>query len=214
MVDETTPDWAQIEADFRAGVKSLRQIASEHGISEGAIRKRAKKEDWDRDLSAKISAKADALVRKDAVRSEVRSESRVPENEIIEANAALQAQVRREQRKDISRARNLVMTLFNELEAQTLSGDLLEQLASALQGEDESAGSSKRMELFNKVVSLSGRTTTMKSLSDSLKTLVGLERQAFNIPDEAPKGGDNQLTAEQRRARIAQLQAKLDGTDG
>ncbi|MNK86991.1 hypothetical protein D3C87_1069170 [compost metagenome] len=54
-------DWPVIEADYRAGIKSLRQIASQQGVSEGAIRKRAKKEDWQRDLAAKIQAKAEAL---------------------------------------------------------------------------------------------------------------------------------------------------------
>jgi hypothetical protein len=37
---KTTPDWEAIESAYRAGVMSLREIASQHGISEGAIRKR------------------------------------------------------------------------------------------------------------------------------------------------------------------------------
>mgnify|MGYP001581759619 CR=1 FL=1 len=44
------PQWERIELDYRAGIKSLRQIAAEQGISEGAIRKRAKRDDWSRDL--------------------------------------------------------------------------------------------------------------------------------------------------------------------
>lgn len=32
------PDWEAIETAYRAGVMSLREIASQHGISEGAIR--------------------------------------------------------------------------------------------------------------------------------------------------------------------------------
>lgn len=72
------PDWERIELDYRAGIKPLRQIASENGISEGAIRKRAKRDDWSRDLSVKIQTKAEELVRKDAVRSEVRTESKLP----------------------------------------------------------------------------------------------------------------------------------------
>lgn len=30
------PDWEAIETAYRAGVMSLREIASQHGISEGA----------------------------------------------------------------------------------------------------------------------------------------------------------------------------------
>ncbi len=43
-----TPDWEAIETAYRAGVMSLREIASQHRISEGAIRKRAKRDDWSR----------------------------------------------------------------------------------------------------------------------------------------------------------------------
>lgn len=73
------PDWERIELDYRAGIKSLRQIAGEHGVSEGAIRKRAKRDDWTRDLNAKIQSKADELVRKESVRTLVRTEKPISE---------------------------------------------------------------------------------------------------------------------------------------
>src|SRR5688572_25001850 len=86
--DKPTPIWPVIEADYRAGVKSVRQIAGEHGISEGAIRKRAKAQEWSRDLSGQIQAKAEALVRMEAVRTTGTQErERVPEAEVIKANA-------------------------------------------------------------------------------------------------------------------------------
>lgn len=62
-----------IELDYRIGIKSLHQISGECGVTEGAIRKRAKRDHWTRDLSEMIKMKADFLVRKDAVRSVVRS---------------------------------------------------------------------------------------------------------------------------------------------
>ena len=58
--------WERIEPDYRAGIKSLRQIAAEQGISEGATRKRAKRDDWSRDLLERIQDKAEQLVRKNA----------------------------------------------------------------------------------------------------------------------------------------------------
>ncbi|WP_454723693.1 hypothetical protein [Delftia acidovorans] len=58
--------WERIEPDYSAGIKSLRQIAAEQGISEEAIRKRAKLDDWSRDLLERIQDKAEQLVRKDA----------------------------------------------------------------------------------------------------------------------------------------------------
>lgn len=41
-----TPDWEAIETAYRAGVMSLRDIGAQYGVSEGAIRKKAKKLDW------------------------------------------------------------------------------------------------------------------------------------------------------------------------
>lgn len=41
-------DWERIEGDYRAGILSLREIAEAGGCTEGAIRKRAKRDGWDR----------------------------------------------------------------------------------------------------------------------------------------------------------------------
>ena len=54
---KTAPDWERIEADYRAGLLSVREIAASQGITHGAINKRAKRDGWERDLSAKIKAK-------------------------------------------------------------------------------------------------------------------------------------------------------------
>jgi predicted DNA-binding protein YlxM (UPF0122 family) len=81
------PDWEAIETAYRAGMMSLREIASQHGISEGAIRKRAKRDDWSRDLAAKVKERADDLVRKAEVRKQVRTETTLSERVLIEATA-------------------------------------------------------------------------------------------------------------------------------
>ena len=46
------PDWERIEFDYRVGLKTLRQIAGENGISHGAINKRAKRDGWERARTA------------------------------------------------------------------------------------------------------------------------------------------------------------------
>jgi len=66
------PDWEKIEADYRAGVLSLREIADANpGVNHVAIARRAKRDGWSRDLSAKIRAKADALVTERTVTADV-----------------------------------------------------------------------------------------------------------------------------------------------
>ncbi len=179
----SSPDWEQIENAYRAGVLSLREIASAHGITEGAIRKRAKRDGWSRDLTAKIKSKADDLVRNSAVRSEVRTESSVPDRVLIEANAEVIATIRLEHRSDISRSRNLVIKLLEELESQTENRDLYDQLGDLMRKPDDK-GMDKLNDLYHKVISLSSRSSTIKTLSDSLKTLVGLERQAYGMDEE------------------------------
>ncbi|MGG7725858.1 hypothetical protein PGN57_09525 [Klebsiella aerogenes] len=178
------PDWEAIETAYRAGVMSLREIASQHGISEGAIRKRAKRDDWSRDLNAKIQQKADDLVRKQEVRKQVRNESTLTERVLIEATAEVIATVRMEHRGDIRRARELTNTLFDELGAQCADVSALKQLGDIMFDPDDK-GRDRLNEIYQKVISLPSRIKSMKDLSDSLKTLIGLEREAYSIENKA-----------------------------
>ena len=112
-------DWERIELDYRAGIKTLRQIADEHGISHVAVAKRAKRDGWTRDLAGKIQAKADELVNKSLVTSAVTAQTKIAEKSVIDANAQAVADIRLAHRSDIRRARNLTNSLLAELEAQT-----------------------------------------------------------------------------------------------
>lgn len=205
------PDWERIELDYRAGVRSLREIAAEHGISEGAIRKRAKRFGWERDLSAKIQAKADDLVRKEAVRTEVRADS-TTEREIVDANAQAIMQVRLAHRRDIQRTRTVVMTMMAELEASCTAEtvEMLVSLGEMMRNEDEH-GRDKLNDLYQAIVSLPGRAKTMKDLAASLATLIDKEREAYSIGAKvAADGGDapvagKTLTDAERAVRLSRL---------
>ena len=185
-----SPDWEAIESAYRAGLMSIREIASQHGITHGAINKRAKRDGWERDLKAKIKAKADALVSKREVSKQVSTEAATNERILIEANAEVIANVRMEHRGDIRRARNIASSLFGELEAQCADVGALEQLGDLMLSPDDK-GQDKLNEIYHKVISMPGRVKSMKDLSDTLKTLIGLERQAYDIDgptgDEASK---------------------------
>lgn len=178
--EKKTRDWERIEAQYRANTLSLREIASEHGITEGAIRKKAKAEGWERDLSAKVKAKADALVRKEQVRSEVRNGVSETEKQVVEVEAQVQARIRLSHRKDIERNRNLLRKLVDELEHQTDNMDLLRQLGEVMYAPDDK-GKDRLNEIYHTIISLPERTKTMKALGETLKVLIGLEREAFGI---------------------------------
>lgn len=53
-------DQEAVEADYRAGRLTLREIGALHGCSEGYVRKLARDRGWKRDLSEKIAAQARA----------------------------------------------------------------------------------------------------------------------------------------------------------
>jgi hypothetical protein len=71
MLDETTiidtanqtapgPDWAHVQADFEAGKLSVREIARRAGVSDTAVRKRAKANGWKTGLQLGLHHAADA----------------------------------------------------------------------------------------------------------------------------------------------------------
>ncbi|MGZ0799630.1 hypothetical protein ACXNAL_00140 [Kluyvera ascorbata] len=179
------PDWEAIETAYRAGVMSLREIASQHSISEGAIRKRAKRDDWSRDLNAKVKERADDLVRKAEVRKQVRTETALTERVLIEATAEVIATVRMEHRGDIRRARTLANVLFDELEAECADVEALRKLGVLMLEPDEN-GRDRLNELYHAIISMPERVKSMKALSETLKNLIGLERQAYSM-DEGEK---------------------------
>jgi hypothetical protein len=178
-------DWERIESEFRTASQSVREIAVAHGITEGAIRKRAKRDGWERDLSAKVRAKADALVRKELVRNEVRTETPT-ERESVEIGAQVEARIRIAHRSDITRMRVLVIRLLAECEAESADPLLFADLGELMKKPDE-RGVDKLNEVYMKTISLPQRIKGVKELAEALKVLIGLEREAYGIrPLEEP----------------------------
>ena len=183
-----TPDWEAIETAYRAGMMSLREIAAQHGISEGAVRKRAKRGDSSRDLAAKVKERADDLVRKAEVRKQVRTETALSERVLIEATAEVVAAVRMEHRGDIRRAREITNALFDELGAECADVDSLRKLGELMLSPDEN-GRDKLNEIYHSIISMPERVKAVKALSEALKNLIGLERQAYGI--DGPEGDNS-----------------------
>ena len=49
--------WRKVEAAYRAGVLTVTEIAKQAGLSDTAIHKRAKKNGWTRDLTARVRSR-------------------------------------------------------------------------------------------------------------------------------------------------------------
>lgn len=199
-------DWERVESDYRAGLLSVREIAAAHGISHTYINTRAKKFGWTRDLSKRIQDKAESLVSKAVVSTTVSTSARLETDAaVVAANAEIVASVRLNQRKDISRFRALALSLLAELEGASADPGLFEDLGVLLRQDDEK-GQDKRNDLYNKVISSAGRIDSTKKLAETLKILIGLEREAYGIADAPAKNeaAENLANAlEQARKRVA-----------
>ena len=183
-------DWERIELDYRAGAMSLREIAANHpGTNHVAIARRAKTEGWTRDLSERIKAKAEDLVTRAAVTADVTANRAVTEKQVVEANAQDQASVRLSQRKDIQRKRAIVASLMDELETQVGPDNaaLLADLGDMLRSPDEN-GQDKLNDLYRKIISLPERARTAKTLAETLRIAVDMERQAFGMDAKGADG--------------------------
>ncbi|EPG6064992.1 hypothetical protein PT411_003772 [Proteus mirabilis] len=187
------PDWEAIESAYRAGVMSIREIASQYEITHQAISKRAKKEGWERDLKAKVKARAENLVAKREVASLVATEKAISERQLIEANAEVIANVRMEHRGDIRRARELTNNLFDELSAECADVPALRKLGELMFSPDDNRRD-KLNEIYHSIISLPERVKSAKALSETLKNLVGLERQAYGLDDIQPNKTASQLS--------------------
>lgn len=169
------------------------QLAAEYEVATGvsvthaAINKHFKKLGVPRDLRAKIQAKAAAMVSAAMVSGKVSIDTIPADAEIINRCAIDVATVQLSHRTDIRRYRDLCQSMMIELEAETQNMELFANLGEILATSDENT--SKLNEIYRKVISLPQRIDGVKKLAETLKTLIGLEREAFGIDERKPMDG-------------------------
>lgn len=168
MAEKLNIDIDELEKAYRSGVKSLRNIAKDFGISEAVIRKYANNREWSRDLSARIKAKAEEIVRNTAVRESVRTDlARITENEIIKSSAELQAGAILEESEEIKRLKRLSDGFELELAA-----------------------------LSDAEMDLEKRTRVLKSLTDIKEKIINLRRRNLGINDNSNGEADKEPITE------------------
>lgn len=144
---KTSSEWDRIGLEYLAGEDSIREIADRHGISEAAIRKKAKAEGWVRAVRTPQPAHFCVLSR-----PEPASEAVVP---IGPAEIP-------------DRGRELLGRMLEELDTATSRpGELDYLIEVACAGDDDD----KRSDALLKVMSLGGRAATLKTLATAYKTL-------------------------------------------
>lgn len=191
-------DWESIERDYRAGILSIREIARQHGVTEGPIRRKANQQGWQRDLTKRVKARAQEKLSSATDAGDARDAekdappTREQEERAVEENAERVTSVVQTHRQDVRRGRELVETMFGELmracEMPNLSG-------AAEQHIQDEGLSPNQATAVRKAVSLPGRAGTMRDLTQSIQRLISLERQAYKLDNDDDGSDDGGLAS-------------------
>jgi len=190
--DRKPADWEAIEREFRAGQLSVREIARQHGISHAAINKRAKLEGWTKNLAAKVRQEVSNRLVSTSVSSGNAREA-------VDTAAARGVELVRQHQSSLGRANRIAETLMAELQRGC---DRLDEIEEAIEEETGDDQNSNRRNAMLKAVSLPSRAATLRELSQTLKNLIPLERQAFNLDEP---GDDEPATKSDVRTALAKL---------
>lgn len=194
--------WDQIERDYRAGLKSLSQIAREHEVSRDRIKRRADKEGWERNLSQKINEAAKNKLNELSAQTVAELPEAETEEErnrqIVELAAQTQVELVRHHREDIGTMRHI---------SRKMMGKLDEALDKGLQvtSVDEQGEPTGEPMFIGMDLETAGKV--FNNLTNGYQRLVQLERQAFGM-DEKDKGGD---ASSEMQTAFEMILAKKDG---
>lgn len=188
-------DWEKIEAEYRTGRFSNRQLETMYGPSEATIRNRAKKFGWKKDLTDAVRTRTKEMTtagQADGIDSS--GAERPTDEQIIEAAAATGASIVFQHRSYAKRGREVIGKLLDRLEGQLAR----EKITISSFGKESEIDIP--LDYVGKVVN---------SATQSLERIVKIERQAFNLDADADskenpseKLTDDELDAEIER-RIA-----------
>jgi hypothetical protein len=158
-------DWEAIEREYRAGQLSVNEIAKGAGLTEGAIRKRAKRDGWTRALVERVrKAVREQLARADGTscdgtRDGTNLQRTRTDAEIVQAASMRGVEVVTSHRSDLRQLTEMKRTIAERLEAH-LNGEPVDK---AFIGDKESPG-----DLLEKLSRVTAR-------------MIPLERQAYNL---------------------------------
>lgn len=182
-------DWEKIERDYRAGLLSVREIGRQHGCSGVAIAKRAKRDGWHRDLTAKVQQRVRVKIGLHSVASEQVFEN---ENQIVEEASERAARVVEGHLARAQRLTRLVDRALAEMEAHFGDDDERAQRAAAL--------------LFpTKGDSL---TSHLRATGMLIERVARLERQALNLDVE--QGIDHEQEVTTLAERLLKAQREME----
>lgn len=185
-------DWSAIEADYRTGKYSNRELSRIHGPSEGAIRKRAKQYSWQKDLSGEVrkATRAKAITASVAKRAKDKGEepkAQLDDREIVEAAAEYSAEIIMAHQQRIERWSRISEDLAERLEQQLEAGSM-----TVITKSGETASVDLQLDYISK---------TMMQGTSAVERLIKLERQAHGLDEDG--SGDTGKTLDELLAEVA-----------
>lgn len=193
--------WDGIWNRYITGLSTVADIAREFGVSETAIKNKAKEDGWVRDLAAQVNAEAakitamrEAAIETNAKRkliAEAQSNEKLPavnpnEQQIIEIVAERQVDIVFQERKDVAIARSVATKLYEELSGQIAEGQKLDELMAQIDELEDATYNQKThfKKKLEHIIGFGGRVDSCLKLSNALKTLIELERKVNKINDQ------------------------------
>jgi len=183
-------EWVAIGREYRAGQLSVREIARQHGCSESAIRKAAKRCGWTRDLAARV---------REGVRARV-----AQQNGVYSGNGLTPAvSMAIDRGGSVLRShQHLLGGLRHDIEL--IRGYLKDWLNGSAQERERAC---ERIFLANS----DGVAATLTALTASVERVIRLERQIYALDEDRSAEGDYERELEAARARVALEAARTRG---
>ena len=181
-------DWESVEKEYSLGQKTIRAIGSQYGVSHVTIIRRARKEGWVQDKTKEILIKTNAGLA--SYQEGATKKATTLTKDDIEKAVQTNIQVITNHRKDIRLNQQLISLLSAQLKD---AAENREELADGVDDEckrgDGTKDGQKRARLL-RALALPAHSAILLSLTAAQKNLVVLERQAYNIGNDA--GGDDE----------------------
>ena len=156
MAPRKIVDWEAVGVDHRAGILSLREVARQHGVDVGYLHRKAKKNGWTRDLTARIQHEVN--------RKLVNATVNVSDAVIVDSESDKLVQVQQLHRRDINSQREIAATLIAEL------GDNKARIKV------DKDGNQVEVQL-----TLKERSEIFRNITQAAARYIPLERQAYSL---------------------------------